>query len=104
MNVYLIIIFDKWHQETSWIITDEDDPNLVYAEVKYDTYRGGDSITEDIPLPPGRTYTFVIKDFFDDGIEDGEYLMMTADGTILFEGNGAFESSRSHTFTLTDGP
>ena len=104
VNVYLIIIFDSWHQETSWIITDEDDSSLVYAEAEYDTYRAGESITEEIALPPGRTYTFTIEDFFDDGIENGEYLMMTADGTILFEGNGDFESHRSHTFTLPDGP
>jgi hypothetical protein len=100
VSVYLIIIFDSWHQETSWTITAEDNPSFAYAEVEYDTYRAGESITEEIKLPPDQTYTFVIEDFFNDGIEDGEYLMMTDDGTVLFEGNGSFGSSRSHTFTL----
>ena len=100
VSVYLIIIFDSWHQETSWAITDEDNPSFAYAEVEYDTYRAGESITEEIKLPPDQTYKFVIEDFFNDGIEDGEYLMMTDDGTVLFEGNGSFGSSRSHIFTL----
>lgn len=104
VNVYLIIIFDEWHQETSWSIKAENDPNVVFAERAYDTYRAGESITEEISLPSGRSYTFTIKDFFNDGIEDGEYLLMTADGTVLFKGNGAFGSARSHTFKLPDAP
>jgi len=102
VSVFLIIIFDAWHQETSWTITDKNNPNLVYAEAVYDTYRAGESITEEIQLPSGQAYIFIIEDFFDDGIEDGEYLMMTDDGTILFEGDGSFGASRSHTFTLPD--
>jgi hypothetical protein len=100
VSVHLIIIFDSWHQETSWTITDKDNPSFAYAEAEYDTYRAGESITEEIKLPPDQAYTFAIEDFFNDGIEDGEYLMMTDDGTVLFEGNGSFGSSRSHTFTL----
>jgi len=100
VNVYLVIIFDNWHQETSWEITDASDPNLPLAEAAYDTYRAGESITNEIPLPPGRDYIFTIRDFFDDGIKDGEYLLMSGDGNILLEGNGDFGASRNHTFTL----
>jgi len=103
VNVYLTIIFDNWHQETSWQIADAKDPNIVYAEAPYDTYRAGESRTNEIPLPPGKEYVFTIKDFFDDGIKDGEYLLMTADGTMLFEGDGDFGESRNHTFTLRGG-
>jgi len=102
VSVFLIIIFDHWQQETSWTITEVNNPNLVYEEAVYDTYRAGESITEEIQLPSGQAYIFIIEDFFNDGIEDGEYLMMTDDGTILFEGDGSFGASRSHTFTLPD--
>ena len=102
LNVYLVIVFDNWHQETAWEITDEIDPNIVYAEKTYDTYRSGDSITEEIVLPAGRTYTFTVKDFFNDGIKDGEYLLMSANGDVIFKGSGEFGSFRSHTFTLPE--
>eukprot|EP00536_Pseudo-nitzschia_multiseries_P012808 jgi/Psemu1/326972/estExt_fgenesh1_pg.C_5090001 len=102
VNVYLTIFFDNWHQETSWQIRGADDANVLYAEAAYDTYRAGESQTNEIPLPPGRSYVFTIKDFFNDGIKDGEYLLMAADGTVLFEGNGEFGASRNHTFTLRE--
>lgn len=102
MKVYLVIVFDNWHQETAWVITDDADPSIVYAERTYDTYRSGDSITEEITLPAGGLYTFTVKDFFNDGIQDGEYLLMSADGDVIFRGNGEFGSFRSHTFQLPE--
>lgn len=98
--VYLIIIFDNWHQETSWEITDATNPDFVLAAAPFDTYRSGNSITEEIPLRPDRDYKFTIKDFFEDGIKDGEYVLMTDDGTVLAEGNGDFGASREHVFSL----
>jgi len=102
LNVYLVIVFDNWHQETAWVISDENDPSIVFAEKTYDTYRSGDSITEEIALPAGGTYTFTVKDFFNDGIKDGEYLLMSANGDVIFKGIGEFGSFRSHTFTLPE--
>lgn len=105
VKVYLIIIFDNWHQETAWTIVGEDDPTLVFAEAAYDTYRSGEVITEEISLPAGGIYAFTIKDFFNDGIKDGEYLLMNEAGDVIFQGNGDFGSSRSHTFKLLEnGP
>jgi len=97
-KVYLIIIFDNWHQETSWSISDKDSPSIVFAEAAYDTYRAGESVEEEIKLPLGRSYTFTIRDFFNDGIKNGEYLLMAEDGTEIFRGDGDFGASRSHTF------
>jgi len=102
VKVYLIIIFDNWHQETAWTIAGEDDPTLVFAESAYDTYRSGETITEEISLPAGGTYAFTIKDFFNDGIKYGEYLLMDEAGVIIFAGNGDFGSFRTHTFKLPE--
>ncbi len=100
VKLYLIIVFDNWHQETAWIITDDSDPSNVFAEATYDTYRSGETITEEIVLPLGGSFTFTIRDFFNDGIKDGEYLLTTFEGEVIFTGNGDFGSSRSHTFKL----
>jgi hypothetical protein len=105
VKVYLIIIFDNWHQETAWTIVGRDDPTRIFAESAYDTYRSGEIITEEISLPAGGTFAFTIKDFFNDGIKDGEYLLMDEAGVVIFEGNGDFGSFRTHTFTLPEnGP
>lgn len=103
LTVFLIIIFDNWHQETAWSIVDGTDKSIVYADAAYDTYRAGESVTEEITLPMGGIYTFTIKDFFNDGIKDGEYMLTTADGSVIFQGDGNFASSRSHTFKLSGG-
>lgn len=97
-KVYLTIVFDNWHQETAWMITDESG-NLI-AETSYDTYRSGETVTDEIVLPLGGTYKFTIRDFFNDGIKGGEYLMTTSDGRVIFSGKGDFGSFRSHTFTV----
>ena len=101
VKVYLVIAFDSWHQETAWTIADESDPKKIYAEATYDTYRAGETITEEIVLPAtGGIYVFTIRDFFNDGIIDGEYLLMTADGVVVLKGDGDFGSFRSHAFKL----
>lgn len=98
--VFLTIVFDNWHQETAWQIVARENPNQVWSEAVYDTYRAGSSVTERIMLPPGRSYIFIIKDFFEDGIDGGSYKMMKANGNVLFEGDGNFGAERSHQFTL----
>ena len=100
VKVYLTIVFDNWHQETAWMITDDSDPLNVFAEATYDTYRSGETVTEEIVLPLGGSFTFTIRDFFNDGIKDGEYLLTNSEGEVIFTGNGEFGPSRSHTFKL----
>jgi hypothetical protein len=98
--VVLTIFFDEWHQETAWQIVAQQNPNQVLAEAIYDTYRKGESITEEIYLPKGRPYIFLIKDFFNDGIDGGKYEMKDSRGNVLFRGDGNFGAERSHQFAV----
>lgn len=100
VKVYLVILFDNWHQETAWTIADETDPSKIYAQANYDDYRSGESITEEIILPAGGIYIFTIRDFFNDGIQNGGYLLMDEQGGVIFQGDGNFGSFRSHAFEL----
>lgn len=100
VTVFLTITFDSWHQETAWQIVAQEDPTRIWAEAGYDTYRGGKSVTESIRLPPGRSYIFLIKDFFQDGIDGGSYKMVAANGRVLFQGDGNFGAERSHQFAI----
>ena len=102
VKVYLLIVFDNWHQETAWTIADESDPSKIYASTNYDDYRSGESITEEIVLPAGGIYIFTIRDFFNDGIQDGGYLLMDEQGGVIFQGDGNFGSFRSHAFELPE--
>jgi len=104
IKVNLTIIFDDWHQETSWKIVAENDPSIVFAEAIVDTYRAGDNVTETIFLPPGQSYVFTIQDYFEDGIEGGSYIMVSEDGKILAQGDGNFGAERFHQFTLPTVP
>jgi hypothetical protein len=99
-TLFLTVIFEGWHQETSWIIVHKDDPTLVFAEASFDTYRAGVSVTEEIHLPIGGVYIFTIFDFFDDSLENGMLAMTRVDGTIVFSGMGDFESERTVPFSL----
>lgn len=102
--VYLTIVLDTWHQETSWQIVSANDPSQILVDRPPDSYRAGISVTEEIFLSPSTdatdSYVFTIRDYFEDGIVNGGYIMTTQDGTILFEGDGAFGAKRSHTFSV----
>ncbi|KAG7370868.1 serine protease [Nitzschia inconspicua] len=98
--VFLTIHFDSWNQETAWQIVAQENPNQIWAEAGFDTYRAGATVTEKILLPPRRSYIFIIKDFFEDGIDGGSYKMVAANGKILFEGDGNFGAERQHQFAL----
>jgi hypothetical protein len=100
IGIFLTINFDSWHQETAWQVVAQENPNQIWAEAVYDTYRAGESVTENILLPTGRPYIFIIKDFFQDGIDGGSYKMVTANGRVLFEGDGNFGAERRHQFAI----
>lgn len=105
--VTLTIHFDSWHEETSWSIADVNDPTLLYAETLPGTYRYGDSIVEEIQLPPNQNFTFSIRDSAGNGIgaTNGYKLEMEDDRSctkeILVEGNGEFGYESVHEFTTT---
>lgn len=107
MFVVLVRInFDLFHEELSWKITDASNNSIINAEVVLGTYRIGDSIEEEVRLPPGRTYRFTIQDDFGDGIV-GNYvgysligLLAEDEKLILAQGDGKFDDQRSHIFEL----
>jgi hypothetical protein len=52
---------------------DASNNSIVFAEVVLlGLYRVGDSIGEEVRLPPGRTYRFTFQDDFGDGIEGSD--------------------------------
>jgi hypothetical protein len=105
--VFVQIIFDDWHEETSWKITSDQDAGTVYAEAPPGTYRYGDSMTEEIILPPGEPYRFTILDEGDDGIlvNGMVYKITTEDqqtGELitLLEKDGDFSDGRTTRFNV----
>jgi hypothetical protein len=103
--VYIFLDFDDWHEETSWKITDALDDTLVYASVEPGYYRYGDMTTEQVYLPPGRSYKITVMDVYGDG---GPKYSVSLDGkvygnafnTILAVGDGLFTGERSHEFAI----
>lgn len=107
--VLVRIYFDLFHEDVSWKITDASDNSTVYAEVVPGTYRMGDSIEEEVHLPPGRAYRFTITDDYGDGIQgdNAGYSvvgLLDDEVTILAEGDGKFQDQRSHIFDLPENP
>jgi hypothetical protein len=100
--VHLSILFGKWHEETYWKIVDADDESIVFAEVVPGHYKYGETITETINLPPGRTYILIMYDYFGDGLDSDGYRLWTEQGgnVTLAEGDGNFASEIRHTFAL----
>lgn len=113
VKVQVVIIFDDWHEETSWKITDINEKSKVYAEAKAGKYRYGDDITEEIYLAPNKSYIFTISDTYSDGIgiqgqnvyfvilEGSEYKKNPVE---LVKGTGNFGRSASHTFRVPPLP
>lgn len=95
----LDIVFDGYGSETSWEILDS--LGGVVASAAKGTYADGQaSASESITLCAGRTFTFVIKDSFGDGLSypnNGTYTL-TVGGTVKASGGGDFGEQASHNF------
>ena len=109
VKIRVVLVFDDWHEETSWKITDANDSTNIRAEAPPGTYRFGDDITEEILLPPDRSYKFTIMDSYADGIDVREtdvYFVIlegseyNRDPVELVKGNGSFGRQRSHVFRV----
>jgi hypothetical protein len=104
--VLLQLVFDDWHAEVSWKITDDDDENIVYAEAPPGSYRFGDSVTEEVQLPPGGSYMFAIQDTAGDGIfVDGVAYSISLEDSAgelitLLQGDGNFFEERTSRFIV----
>jgi hypothetical protein len=101
VTMFFTIWFDHWHEETSWKIVDSNDESIVYDEIPYGEYKYGSFVTEEIHLPPGRSYTLVVEDYFADGIASQGYRLWKAeDNVTIVSGDGDFQAERRHTFLL----
>jgi hypothetical protein len=99
------IYSDPFPYEVSWRITDLSGL-AVYASVGFGSIDGDHAFT-DVLLSPGGSYIFTIMDAADDGIfgdvDATLYEVVLVDqgvNMVLLEGNGAFTSNRSETFSV----
>ncbi|KAG7344083.1 peptidase S1 and S6 chymotrypsin/Hap family protein [Nitzschia inconspicua] len=104
VTILFTIWFDYWHEETSWKIIDANDEDIVYKEVPFGHYKFGQSVTEEIQLPPSQNYTLIVADYYGDGISSQGYRLWEEDGNkTLISADGNFGSERRHVFWL-DSP
>jgi len=94
----IVIMLDNFPRETGWYITSKDS-KITYMKRNPGYYRETKLITETIPLPEGSNAIFTITDEEGDGLccENGEgyFQIYTADGSLVVDENGTFESSKS---------
>lgn len=62
LAVYVYFQFDDYQEDLSWVITDGIDTTIVYKRVAPDTYRFGKEVREEVRLPAGRSFQFVVND------------------------------------------
>jgi hypothetical protein len=102
--VILSFTFDAYPEEIYWVI--EDSTGGVFAEsatpANFGAYAGLEGgITQNFCMPDG-TYTFIIFDFYSDGIccnyGNGSYSL--AGGGNIYATGGSYGASESTTFTL----
>ena len=95
----LVINFDGYGGETSWVV--EDELGAVVASASLGSYANGQtSATETFNLCQGRTYTFTIYDDYGDGLSwpfNGSY-DLTVGGVSKASGGGDFGYSESTGF------
>lgn len=103
VNLELGIYFDQVPETISWAIRSKQG-KVVYKEVRPGTYRRPiDHIFEEIFVPPGEEYEFIIQDERGDGILGGGivYDLYLKDENLsmkLFEGEGQFKKDQKETF------
>jgi hypothetical protein len=107
INMYLTLELDTdWYKEIGWKITDADDPDKIWEEIKPGHYQERAIVTEEIALPFDQTYSLTLEDNFGDGMQRGYYLW-TKDPTsgteiVLVDSTGKFNYTQSHNFTLDE--
>ena len=98
-DIFILITFDDYSDETSWEIFSQGNPNPVLSN----SYSGGMTSTNERYCLPSGEYLFIIYDDFGDGIccdwGQGSYNVILGDGTVVASG-GEFGSSESSTFTI----
>jgi len=101
---YLDLVVDRYGEETTWDIQDENG-NIVAEGGTYDDYPQGALIQIPICLDDGQ-YTFTIYDSYGDGIccdfGDGSYTIIDESGAEIASG-GTFTDQEGTTFIVTSG-
>lgn len=102
------VIPDDFPQEISWSITDGETNGIVYASSS--SYRGkasGETIADFACLPQDQCFRFIMEDSFGDGFccsdGNGSYEIIAPDGTVIFSGDGDFDSTQETDFCIGDG-
>ena len=98
-DIFILITFDDFSEETSWEIFSQGNPSPVLSN----SYGAGREATNERYCLPSGEYLFIIYDDFGDGIccdwGEGSYNVILGDGTVVASG-GEFGSSESSTFTI----
>lgn len=103
VTVRLELHLDSTPQETSWEVRGPlPRPDLIDG-VTYDYYQQENAIVEEaVELSEG-LYWFLLKDYADNGIENGSYKItaaLTSGPNVLAEGNGNFSGSTIAEFEI----
>jgi hypothetical protein len=106
--VELTIYFDPYPQETSWLIKDATS-GTVYKEVSSGTYTNVDHAYDNLFLPRGHDFVFVLMDSARDGImgygTEVQLKLVADDGVgevLLFEADGNFGAELETIFHIPE--
>lgn len=98
-NIFVLITFDDYSEETSWEIYRQGEANAIFSN----SYGNGLTSTNERYCLPAGEYLFIINDAFGDGMccdwGEGSYNIILGDGTVVASG-GEFATSESSTFTV----
>lgn len=95
----IVIMLDKFPRETGWALTSKNS-EITYMKRVPGYYREPSKLAvETVPIPEGTNAIFTITDEEGDGLccENGEgyFQIYTADGSLIVDESGSFESSTS---------
>ena len=95
----IVIMLDNFPRETGWSITSKDSKTTYMKRVPGYYRESKKLIVETVPIPEGSSAIFTIIDNEGDGLccENGEgyFQIYTADGSLVVDEGGTFESSKS---------
>ena len=100
-TITFIINPDDWPQETSWKLYDNN-TNEVISAGSLDS--GSEYYAEEICVNYESCFTLDVFDSYGDGIccgyGEGNFMMLSSSGSVIFENDGVFENFTQETFCL----
>lgn len=103
VTVRLELHLDSTPQETAWEVRGPLPRPALIDGVTYDYYQQELAIVEEVVELSEGFYWFILKDYADNGIENGSYKItaaLTSGPKVLAEGNGNFGSSAIAEFEI----